>query len=350
MVITILLAFLTSMAIALVSTPALIRVAYLKKLVDVPGDPRKLHTRKIPTIGGIIIFAGTLVSALLWYDFIENPDFKYVAACMVILFFIGIKDDLVGTAPTKKLIGHLVVAFILVIIAELKINNMYGLFGLTQIPDWASILLSIFTYTVVVNAFNLIDGVDGLAAGVGTISCIALGLFFYFGGQIDDAILSFALAGALVGFLFFNFQPAKIFMGDSGSLLVGLVVSVLAIKLIEFPVAKLPKNMLGISKPLFAMAAMSYPLIDTLRIFIYRAIKGVSPFSADRNHIHHKLLDLGLSHAQTVLVIYTFSVVFISLSFLSIYIQPTLHFFLLAVFAIIFSQLPSLVARILKKK
>ena len=126
----------------------------LKGLVDYPDDDRKIHKRLIPTIGGVIIFAGTMIAYLLWYPFYQVGDFKYIAAAIMILFFIGIKDDLVGTAPVKKLIGHIAVAFILVIIAGIKITNMYGIFGINEIPDWASILLSIFTYTVVVNAFN----------------------------------------------------------------------------------------------------------------------------------------------------------------------------------------------------
>ena len=131
-----------------------------------------------------------------------------------------------GTAPVKKLLGHLAVAFILVIIAEIKITNMYGIFGVNEIPDWASILLSVFTYTVIVNAFNLVDGVDGLAAGIGSISCLALGTWFYFAGAEDNAVLAISLAGALIAFLIFNFEPARVFMGDSGSLTIGLIISV----------------------------------------------------------------------------------------------------------------------------
>ncbi len=338
--IKILLAIVTSFAVVLIATPALIRVAYLKKLVDAPGDERKLHKRHIPTIGGILIFAGTLFSYLLWYPVVENADFKYIAASMIILFFIGIKDDLVGTAPVKKLAGHLAVAFILVIMADIRITDMYGLFGVYELPDWASILLSVFTYTVVVNAFNLIDGIDGLAAGVATIACIAYGFWFYLAGSIENAILGFALAGALLGFLVFNFEPAKIFMGDSGSLIIGLVVSVLAIKLIEYDTNKLPAELLFISKPIFVMAVIVYPMMDTLRIFIYRTFRGRSPFSADRNHIHHKLIDLGLSHRASVAIIYSYTVFIICISALLV-MEANLKFGLITFLVIVLAQLPS---------
>ncbi|MEZ4720578.1 MAG: MraY family glycosyltransferase [Flavobacteriales bacterium] len=183
--INILLTFITALMIGVLSFPALIKVAYLKRLVDEPGEARKLHFRRIPTIGGILIFAGTLFSYLMWYPFDEMQDvsqmgralkdFQYIGASMIILFFIGIKDDIIGTAPVKKLAGHLIVAFILVIMGDIRITSMHGLFGVYDLPEWGSIFLSILTYTVIVNAINLIDGVDGLAGGVGVIACTAMG-------------------------------------------------------------------------------------------------------------------------------------------------------------------------------
>jgi len=193
---------------------------------------------------------------------------------------------------------------------------MHGLLGITDINLWSSIFLSLFTYTVIVNAFNLIDGVDGLAPGVGAIVCIAFGTWFYLAGGIENACLAFALAGSLIAFLFFNFSPARIFMGDSGALIVGLIISVLSIKLVEFDNTELPQQLKGISKPVFAMAALAYPLIDTMRIFVYRAIKGISPFTADKKHIHHRLIDIGCSHAWAVVTIYLFSFAIIALTVL----------------------------------
>lgn len=353
------LAFLTSLIVAVLSTPALIKVAYLKRLVDEPGEERKLHFRRIPTIGGIIIFAGTLFSYLMWFPFEATSelveaqralrDFQYIGATMILLFFIGIKDDIIGTAPVKKLIGHLIVAFILVIMGDIRITSMYGIFGIEVLPEWASIFLSIITYTVIVNAINLIDGVDGLAGGVGTISASAMGIWFMMAGSTEYAVLAFALAGSLLGFLVFNFSPAKIFMGDSGSLTIGLILSVLAIKLIEFPVEQVPMELVGISKPVFAMAALVYPLVDTLRIFIYRASRGVSPFSADRNHIHHRIMDLGYGHRRTVLYIYASSLFIIFLS-TSIHEAPSIVMLITALVAIVISQVPGVLLHFKKKR
>jgi UDP-GlcNAc:undecaprenyl-phosphate GlcNAc-1-phosphate transferase len=357
--VSILLAFITALVVSVLSTPALIKVAYLKRLVDEPGEERKLHFRRIPTIGGIIIFAGTLFSFLMWYPFEEISDmwqlgralkdFKYIGATMILLFFIGIKDDIIGTAPVKKLVGHLIVAFILVIMGDIQITSMYGIFGIEELPEWGSIFLSILTYPAFVNAINLIDGVDGLAGGVGLIASVAMGIWFYMAGANEHAVLAFALSGSLIGFLVFNFSPAKIFMGDSGSLTIGLILSILAIKLIEFPVERLPNDLLGVSKPVFAMAALVYPLTDTLRIFIYRLSRGSSPFAADRNHIHHRLLDLGLGHRKTVLLIYATSIFIILLS-TSIQQDPSMVMIITAVVALVVSQIPGLILMLKKKR
>jgi UDP-N-acetylmuramyl pentapeptide phosphotransferase/UDP-N-acetylglucosamine-1-phosphate transferase len=309
-------------------------VAVLKRLIDAPTEERKIHKRSVPTIGGIIIYAGTLFAYALWfsvedlvyYDKIYKAvnEFKLIIATSLILFFVGVKDDIIGTAPVKKLFAHIVVALILVLMGDIRITGLHGIFGVYEIPVWGSVFISIFTYVVVVNAFNLIDGVDGLASGVGLIACSAFGIWFIFANEFGYAALSFALAGALSGFLIFNFSPAKIFMGDSGSLVIGMFICVLAIKMIEFPIQQLDHFWVHVSKPVFAISALVYPLLDTLRVFIIRALKGQSPFMADRNHIHHKLLDCGYSHIKTVIIIYLFSLLTIGASMLTYYFSvPT---------------------------
>jgi UDP-N-acetylmuramyl pentapeptide phosphotransferase/UDP-N-acetylglucosamine-1-phosphate transferase len=171
---------------------------------------------------------------------------------------------------------------------------------------------------------NLIDGIDGLAAGVGFIASSVFGTWFIFANEYTMASLSFSLSGALLGFLIFNFSPAKIFMGDSGSLIIGMFICVLSIKLIEYPLSRLDGFWIRISNPIIVIAALTYPLTDTLRIFIIRAAKGQSPFAADRNHLHHRLLDCGYSHVKTVLIIYLYSFMTVGVSLLSYYLNPSL--------------------------
>lgn len=308
--------------------PSLIKVAKLKHLVDEPGDQRKLHNRSIPTLGGIMIFAGTIFAYSLlfpskdqWmmgnnYDSMSAlNEFKYMIASMFILFFLGLKDDIIGVAPLKKLYVHALVGFILVVLADIRITSFWGLFNVYDLPYWVSVSISLFTYIVTVNSINLIDGVDGLAGGIGLIASMTFGFWFFSTGDLPLSLLAVSLGGALLGFLIFNFQPAKIFMGDAGSLILGMIMYVLAMKLIEFP----PSRMIGIashvSKPVLAMAILCYPLADTLRVFIIRLLAGKSPFLADKNHVHHKLLSFGWSHRKVCLVLYLFTLLFIALTF-----------------------------------
>lgn len=318
------LIFITAFLVVFICTPSLIRVSIRKNLTDAPGDLRKLHTRSIPTLGGVMIFAGTLFAftLLLPTIYMKDPnegsqiinDANYLIAAMLVLFFIGIKDDIIGTAAIFKLLGHIIIGMILVLMGNIRITGFHGLFGIYTIPYWGSVFLSVFTYVVVVNAINFIDGIDGLAAGIGLIGSVAFGLWFAFAHNLVLASVAFALSGSLMGFLIYNFSPAKIFMGDSGSLIIGLILSVLGMKLIEYDPAQLPLSVAKISRPLFVMSVLAYPLIDALRIVIVRSLKGVSPLEADRNHIHHALLDMKLNHRQISGVLYGYTIVIITLS------------------------------------
>ena len=345
------LAFLTGFIIVLVSTPVLIKVAKIKHLVDEPGDDRKVHHRSIPTLGGIMLFAGTIIAYSLWFPSAEESlggnydvlsalqDFKYLVASMFILFFMGLKDDIIGMSPTKKLIIHMLVGFILVYMAGIRITNFNGLFGIYEIPGWVSMLLSLFVYIVIVNAINLIDGVDGLAGGIGFIASVTFAVWFYQTGDYSLALLALGLAGSLLGFLVYNFNPAKIFMGDSGSLIIGVVLYVLAIKMIEFEEYQIFETIKSPAKPVMAMAILSYPLVDTLRVFILRVIRGRSPFSADKNHIHHKLLSLGYSHRKTVFILYLYTLFIIGLTLSIPKTSPNISLFIVGGVALLFAQL-----------
>jgi UDP-N-acetylmuramyl pentapeptide phosphotransferase/UDP-N-acetylglucosamine-1-phosphate transferase len=206
-------------------------------------------------------------------------------------------------------------------------------------------MLSVFTYIVIINAFNLIDGVDGLAGGVGLIASVAFGTWFFFAGDMVYSVLAFALAGGLLGFLRFNFHPAKIFMGDSGSLTVGFLMAVLAIEMVEYKSTDLPESVQNISKPILAMAVLVYPLIDTFRVFLLRAFKGISPFTADRNHIHHQLIDLGLNHKKTVLIIYLFNILVIGAAIYAQHFDPSISFFVIISLVAFIVQIPILIKK-----
>jgi UDP-N-acetylmuramyl pentapeptide phosphotransferase/UDP-N-acetylglucosamine-1-phosphate transferase len=296
--------------------PIIIKVAEAKKLYDEPDDIRKLHTKPIPALGGLGIFIGFTLSVLLTISFSSAaaPEFQYYIAAILLIFFVGIKDDILVLSAMKKFMGQLFVAAILMFKAKLLITNMGGFLGVHTINETSSYFLTLFTIVVIVNAFNLIDGVDGLAGSLGFVTSLVFGIFFLVNGNIPYAVLGFGFAGSVLAFLIYNFHPAKIFMGDTGSMLIGLVNSILVIKFIESGAGYASHPV--IAAPAVGFAIMLLPLMDTLRVFGIRIIHGRSPFSPDRNHIHHLLLDKGMNHRNVTLTCVAVNGLFIAAGFL----------------------------------
>ncbi len=275
--------------------PVIIRVANEKKLFDEPDDNRKIHKSPIPSLGGLGMFIGFAICLLISLNFSkEAPEFQYYMAAFLVIFFIGIKDDILVISAVKKLIGQLIVASIIVFKGGLIISNMQGFLGLGGINYIYSCILTMFALVVIMNAFNLIDGVDGLAGSIGLVTSLVFATFFFINDNIPYAVLGFGFAGSLLAFLKYNFHPAKIFMGDTGSLMIGLVNGILVIKFIE--TAQHYSNHPITAAPAVGFGIILLPLMDTLRVFAMRIFKGKSPFSPDRNHIHHLLLDRGFNH------------------------------------------------------
>lgn len=295
--------------ITLISIPAIIRVAEQKGLYDEP-DARKLHTRTIASLGGVGIFMGVLLAMFLTVSTQAHPEFQYFYGAATIIFFLGIKDDILILSPLKKFLIQLAAAAILIHLGGLRIDNMHGLLGIGTLPQAASLALTYSTFIVVINAFNLIDGVDGLAGTLGLLTMLVFGTYFTYIGLAPYGLFAFAMAGSLLAFLYFNFNPAKIFMGDSGSLLIGLVNAIMVIKFLK--VAGNAADALPAGAPIaLAVAILMVPLADTLRVFSIRILQGRSPFSPDRNHIHHLLLRRGMTAPQVTGTCLLLNVLFI---------------------------------------
>lgn len=299
----ILLGFITAFTLTYLAIPAIIGVAKVKKLYDRPNE-RSAHQEPTPSLGGIAIFAGAICGIILWTPVQTFGMLQYVLAALVIIFLIGVKDDLVPLSPVKKLLGQILAALILVYKSHVKITGFYGIFGVHDLPELFSFVLSVVVIIGIINAFNLIDGINGLAGSIGLLACLTLGAWFFAAGHAEFAALSFSLAGALTAFLKYNFTPARIFMGDTGAMLIGTVCAVLAVKFVELNHAIPAGTFLKFdSAPAIAIAVLILPIFDTLRVFLHRLAKGKSPFHPDRSHIHHQLLDAGLSHMQATAVL-----------------------------------------------
>jgi len=309
----ILLSAALSFLITFFAIPVIIQVAKDKKLFDEP-DERKVHKAVIPTLGGLGIFAGFIVATLMGVPLGITTELQYFAAASIVIFFLGMKDDILVLSASKKFIGQLIAAGILIKFAGVQITNMHGFLGITQIPHYASIAFSLLTIIVITNSFNLIDGIDGLAGSLGFLTTIVFGSYFYYIGHIEYAVMAFALAGSLISFLIYNFSPAKIFMGDTGSLLLGLINSILVIKFINIagnPEVSLPLA----SAPAIGFSILMIPLFDTLRVFGLRILDRRSPFSPDRTHVHHFLLDIGFSHRKITLSCVGLNILIIAMAY-----------------------------------
>ena len=223
-----------SFTITFLAIPVIINVADMKKLFDVP-DARKIHQVAITPLGGIGIFAGFVFGCLLTINFKYSSEFQYFIAATMVIFFLGLKDDILVLTPIKKFIGQVLAAFLIIYYGRIQIRSMHGFFGVHELPEMFSLLISYFSVIVIINSFNLIDGVDGLAGMLGLMSSALFGIYFYMNasGMEPYYVLAFSLCGSLIAFLIFNFQPAKIFMGDTGSLLVGVVNAILVLKFID---------------------------------------------------------------------------------------------------------------------
>ena len=329
----VLLSIAISFTITFLAIPAIINVAEMKKLFDMP-DERKVHHTPITPLGGVGIFAGFIFGSLLTIHFSQNTDLQYFIAASFVIFFLGLKDDILVISPVKKFIGQVLAAFIIIYYGGIQIRSMHGFLGIYQLPEMFSLLLTYFAVIVVINSFNLIDGVDGLAGSLGLLSTVIFGVYFLSVNMLPYAVIAFSLAGSLLAFLIFNFQPAKIFMGDTGSLLVGTINSILVIKFINVA------NTSDVSFPIAASPAVGFtilmvPLLDTLRVFGIRIFHRRSPFSPDRNHIHHLLLDRGFSHRAITFFLVAVNLVIVSIVFLERSLNCTVLIF--SVFAVFFT-------------
>lgn len=315
--ISFLLTIISSFIISYLFIPTIIRMSRFKKLFD-EIDDRKVHKENIPRLGGLAVFAGFIITVLLFIDFSKVESLNGFIAGAVILLFIGLKDDILIISPLTKFIGQFIAAATMIIFGNTLIYHLYGFFGIDQLPLYISVIFSIFIVVTTINAFNFIDGVDGLSSGLAIISASTFGIWFYLAGFVQLALISTAFIFALLGFLRFNFfsKKNKIFLGDTGSMLIGYVLSFLVIKFLDLNLHLDSKNACFIlPAPAVAIGIMIIPYFDLIRVVFVRIIRGKKPYQPDNYHMHHIFLKLGFSHKLITLIFSAYSVIFIILIF-----------------------------------
>jgi len=314
----ILLVSVLSFLVVFILIPSILRVSHSKRFYIEPGG-RRVHKNSVPTLGGVAIFFSVLLFYLLYLEITGEIIVPYLIPALLIIFFIGVKDDILVTAPVVKLLGQITAASVIVIVGDLRFTHFYNL--IPAQPEYLlMLLLSVLFIIFIVNGFNLIDGIDGLAGVTAIISLLAFTVWFFINQQYPMVFLGAAAIGSLIGFLYYNFQKGKnkIFMGDTGSLTIGFLVAVFAIRFLEVNSGSTGNPLIFRiqSGPGMALAIIILPVVDAIRVFFRRIMQGRSPFSADKTHIHHRLLTLGFSHILIVILLGSFNLVFILIAYL----------------------------------
>ncbi|WP_312823201.1 MraY family glycosyltransferase [Epilithonimonas sp.] len=314
-----LLGFFFSFLITYLAIPTIIKISRRKNLMDEPGA-RSSHLRKIPNLGGIAIFFSLGVCAPIFaYELFDR--YKFLFASFIILFFVGVMDDIMVLRAYKKLLAQILVSSLLVIGSDVRIRNLFGLFGVYEINYYVSILFSILTFIILINAFNLIDGIDGLAGSYSVVTSALFGVSFFRLGNHNDplVILCAIIIAASLGFLIYNLsnkRSSKIFMGDTGSMILGFLLAFTGISFIEIFIAKRDDVFYHLqSAPVIAVAILILPIIDTLTVIITRIYHKKSILSPDKNHIHHKLLNLGLTHKRSTAYIIAYFLLIVTVAY-----------------------------------
>jgi UDP-N-acetylmuramyl pentapeptide phosphotransferase/UDP-N-acetylglucosamine-1-phosphate transferase len=320
--------FLVAFLVCLVLTPSVIRFATRRRLFDIP-DERKIHHPEIPRLGGTAIISALLISTLLTSGPDTLIELRYFLAGLLMLFFVGLWDDMQTVSPLVKLLGESIPVALITYFNLIPLHEFFPQFEWIQTIEWPFTLLMSFW---IVNAFNLVDGINGLAGSIGMLALLGMGFL----GDPVMYQLSFAVAGALLAFLFFNFVKPKIFMGDCGSLPIGYTLA--------FGMSHLSYDSSGIefpSEPFIAFALMIIPLFDMVRVFLIRIWYRKNPFTGDRNHLHHLLLETGLTHVGATIRLVGVSIVTAGLSVYlsSLQINHSIQYFL---YLLVF-LLPSLI-------
>lgn len=322
--ITALLVFLFSLIVAYFALPSIIFVVKQKNLMDKPNE-RSSHSEKTPTLGGISFFVSLVFTLFMFRSFDEDLVGINILSGAGALFFVGLKDDLVGVNPSTKIIGQVVATLILFFGTNLKIISFDNFLGITDIPYWFSVFISCAIVMAIVNSYNLIDGINGSASMVGMVIFGIFAYVFYDAEMHYYFLLSMTCIGFLLAFLRYNLSAKKrVFMGDTGSMIVGFLIAVLAIKFFALNTASLENAIITPANKVWVLLSIIFiPFFDTTRVFTTRLLKKHNPFKADRTHIHHIITDyIKLSHPKTSMLLAAINlVVFITILYLNTHLS-----------------------------
>jgi UDP-N-acetylmuramyl pentapeptide phosphotransferase/UDP-N-acetylglucosamine-1-phosphate transferase len=341
MIVTSILLLLITFTLVCYSIQKIIYISHKKHLFDEPLENRKIHLTKTPNLGGVAIFASLTLTAAFFLPANSIPHLNYIIAAGTILFITGLIDDLVGMHPVKKMLSQLVVTLIITLLADMRLTSLYGFLGIYEIHYVFSVILTVLFILLLTNAFNLIDGINCLAGSIGLLSCLVFAWCFWQVNEAGYMLVAIALCGGLTGFLLYNSTPARIFMGDTGSLVLGFTIALFSIKFLESNKQDLVRHFSPelISAPAIVFGLLIIPIFDTLRVFTLRILNRKSPFHADRNHIHHLLIDSGFSHLQATGILVLVNILCLLMVFILHRVKTELIFLLIIGVCVLLNRL-----------
>ena len=296
-------AFIAFIAVWLIH-PLLVKLALLKDIVDNPNH-RKLQRNPVPVLGGVAVFFGISLALGVTSPFYNNASLCIILGVMIVMLYVGTIDDIMGLSASIRLVIEVICVLLLLFVCQISINDFHGLWGITQIPTWIAVPLTVFISVGIINSINLIDGVNGLSSGFCIMASAIFGCFFYSVSDYSMTILAATCVGALIPFFLHNVfgKTSRMFIGDGGTLLMGIIMSVFVIHVLDSNSQMTDLTERGIGLIPFTMAVLVIPVFDTVRVMSSRIFRGRSPFMPDRTHLHHLFIYLGFSHAGTALCI-----------------------------------------------
>jgi UDP-N-acetylmuramyl pentapeptide phosphotransferase/UDP-N-acetylglucosamine-1-phosphate transferase len=339
------IAVLFSFLVTVVAIPSIVRVSVKKNLMANPNG-RTSHMNPTPNLGGVAIFAGVIVSSVVFTGITTAHELKYIIAAMLVIFFVGLKDDLHPMVAYKKFFGQSVAILFILVPGDFHLDSLHGLLGIGELSYPISLIITYVFFLALINSFNLIDGIDGLASGIGILTSAFFGIVFLLDNHLAYAVMSFILASSLTAFFYFNVfgKQYKIFLGDTGAMLIGLILAIFAVRFLNFESDALYLSQ-SHSAPSVLLCVLIVPIFDTARVFILRILRGRSPFKADRTHIHHRLLDLSGSHLKATSIILLVNILFIVLALVLRNINAELLILIALLLAAAFSFIPIFLKR-----
>lgn len=284
--------------------PRLVKIALLKNIVDNP-DARKLQRTPVPVLGGVAVFFGVVIAIGCMSSVVDCSGLPVVIMAMMAMLYTGTMDDILSLSPGLRFVIEIVVVLLLIFVGGYCIDDFHGLWNIGRFSYWYAVPLTVVAAVGIINAINLVDGVNGLSSGYCIMACLIFGTLFFLAGEAPMTILAAVSVGALIPFFLHNVfgKTSKMFIGDGGTLVMGVVMSVFVIEILQNGSRAAAYVDPNVGLVPFTLAVLSVPVFDTLRVMSTRILKGTSPFRPDKTHLHHMFIDLGCSHVATTLAI-----------------------------------------------